>query len=427
MNLIKKLFLFSKKQQKGMALIMVLSTIVFIILIVQETVFDTQIEYRSAIDELNSLKAYYAAKSGMEVNILRVKTYIKINETYGAQIKPFQSAVDLIWKFPFQWPPPIPGKASSQTQEDLVEIKDTSFMQAQFITSIEPENSRIDINDLASPIPSLRKWTFEVLYNFLYQLRLEDQKLAEEMSTADIMELLTNIIDYVDPDSQQKNSTISESGRNINRSFTSLEELHEVEGMSDNLYTALEPFITIYGEKGLNINTAPVKLLQALHIEFPIELAQEIALLRSDPVNPLIFTEDSFREFLNERGFPKLATYLLPPKESGTFHTLNDASNTHRLQTYLYFDTPRNFKMQSIGTFSKNQKTLTATYFDTPYYLKRTKALMEKEKKLKRKQITDSPSQIEVNTRQPPEKPTDTPSSSLPKYIPTIIYWKESF
>ncbi|MDE0518871.1 MAG: hypothetical protein OXH36_04885, partial [Bdellovibrionales bacterium] len=57
---------YKKSSKKGMALIMVLSTIVFVILIIQETVFDTQVEYRSAIAELNSLRAYYAAKAGME-------------------------------------------------------------------------------------------------------------------------------------------------------------------------------------------------------------------------------------------------------------------------------------------------------------------------------------------------------------------------
>ena len=424
--LIKNLLLFSNKRQKGMALIMVLSTIVFIILIIQETVFDTQVEYRSAISELNSLRAYYAAKSGMEVNILRVKTYIKITDTYSSHIKPFQSAVDLIWQFPFQWPPSIPSETNSRDKEDLAKIKENSFMQASFITTIKPENSRIDINDLASPIPSLRKWTFEVLYRLMYHLRLQNQKLAEEIQEAEIIEILHNIKDYVDPDTQLEQSQLSEPSSNVNRSLISLEELHEVKSISDYLYAVIEPFITIYGEKGLNINAASVQLIQALHDELPIELAEEIVALRSNPANPIIFTEDSFRQFLQEKEFYDLAKYLLPPKQkSETTSTASQTENPEQESiSYIYFDAPHNFRMQSIGIAGKSKKTLTATYFDTSYCLTRTRTLMEREKKLKKKQITNQVYQGQIR-----RTPKDKQQSQAVKqtHLPTIIYWKESF
>lgn len=415
-----------------MALIMVLSTIVFIILIIQGTVFDTQVEYRSAISELNSLRAYYAAKSGMEVNILRVKTYTKITDTYSSHIKPFQAAVDLIWQFPFQWPPPIPSETNSRNKGDLAQIKENSFMQASFITTIKPENSRIDINDLASPIPSLRKWTFEVLYRLMYHLRLQNQKLAEEIQEAEITEILHNIKNYVDPDTQLERSQLSEPNSNANRSLVSLEELHEVEGISDYLYAVIAPFITIYGEKGLNINTAPVQLIQALHNELPIELAEEIVALRSNTANPIIFTEDSFRQFLHEKGFYDLAKYLLPPKKkSQTTSTASQTENPEQESTsYIYFDAPHNFRMQSIGIAGKSKKTLTATYFNTAYSLTRTRTLMEKEKELKKKQIANQVYQRQVRTTPKSKDNTkDKQQSQTVKqtHLSTIIYWKESF
>lgn len=428
---IKKTNSFPKTNNRGMALIMVLSTIVFIVLLVQETVFETQIEHRSAIAELNSLRAHHAAKSGMEVNILRVRTYIKLTTQYAQQIQPFRSYVDLIYQFPFHWPPLKPDGLDLISAKKFSKIKENSFMQGSFfVTSIEPETSRIDINDLASPIPSLRKWTFQVLYRLIYHLQLNNKKLAAEINEKNIFEILNNIKDWVDPDRQQtgqnqisENNLYSHDRLPRNRSFISLQELHEVAGMSDTLYTALTPFITIHGEKGLNINSAPPELLQALHDSFPMELAQEIAELTSIPLNPFIFTKQIFSDFLVEKGFSNLKQYFFPKREKNT-------DKKEQSIPYLYFDAPHNFQMKSTGIAGNSQKTITAIYFNTSSFIKRFKTLMEKEKKREKKRIAAQLSTRQIRMRNQQSNPppsTNTPTPSKQNQKPTIIYWKESF
>ena len=427
---LKKAHSLLKKNNKGMALIMVLSTIVFIVLLIQETVFETQIEYRSAIAELNSLRAYHAAKSGMEVNLLRVKTYTKLITHYAQQIRPFRSYVDLIYQFPFHWPPLIPDGLDLISTKEFSKIKDNSFMDSTFITSIEPEISRIDINDLASPIPSLRSWTFFVLHRLINILSKYNKKLADELKNQNPIELLRNIRDWVDPNSQRQigsdseNSLYDQETLPPNRSFISLQELNQVIGMSDIYYKALEPFITIHGEKGLNINTAPAELLQALHDNFPMELAQEIAELTSNPLNPFVFTKQTFSDFLTKRGFSNLKQHFFPDEATSV--------NKEELSiSYIYLDAPHNFRMKSIGIAGKSQKTITATYFNTSSFIKRFNTLMKAEKKRERKRIAAkfSKRQIRMETKKSnPSPSTSPPSTPLNQnQEPTIIYWKESF
>ena len=431
-----RLFLF-EKNQKGMALIMVLSTIIFIILLIQETVFETQIEYRSAVAELNSLRAYYSAKAGMEVNLLRVNTYVKLHKQHGNKIEPFRSYVDLIWKIPFVWPPPASKHMDSISAGELSKLTEDSFMQsAHFMATIEPENSRIDINDLASPIPSLRKWTFQVLYRLIYHLQTNDKKLASVMDPSDISEILHNIKDWADPDTHRKgNSSDSESqlydrvGYPPNRSFFTIEELNQVAGMSDTLYKALEPFITVYGEKGLNINTAPVELLQALHDEFPKELAEGIAKLTNNPADPFLFTKkEDFSKFLKAEGMEGLEQALFPKNPQ------RQPKNEESI-SYIQFSAPHNFRINSTGLAGNSQKTLTATYFHTPAFTTRFKKLMKEEKEREKKRIL-AQSQIHQSPppgSQPPQRPQNQPTGdkSTPTFdrnsSPTIIYWKESF
>ena len=425
---INQLFFF-KAQQKGMALIMVLSTIVFIILLIQETVFETQIEYRSAIAELDSLRAYYAAKAGMEINILRVKNYVKITTLYSQKMEPFRAYIDLIYQFPFQWPPPVPGKLNAISRDEFSKIKEDSLLQDEFITVIEPENGRININDLASPIPSLRKWTFQTLFRLIFHLQLTDQKLNDEIGQLNIITVLHNVTDWVDPDSQQglqrslsEKSLYDHETLPPNRSFISLEELRQVAEISDALYKAMTPFITIYGEKGLNINAAPAELIQALHDDFPIELAREIAAITSNPLNPFVFTKQTFSQFLNERGFSELERYFFPPKKQ------NNTSKEEQPVSYINFDAPYNFRMTSIGRAGNSQKTITATYFHTPNFIKHFNTLMKEEKKRVLNQVASKPKSGKTgNQGSNPKSPTAPDSPSNQNQKPIIIYWKESF
>lgn len=439
---------FQKKRQKGMALIMVLSSIVFILVFVQETVFETQVEYRSAINELNSLRAYHAAKSGVEVSLLRLKTYTKITQAHTQQIKMFRSYIDLIWRFPFIWPPPTPAEINSIDNKQFTKIQKESFMQTHFMTSIEPESGRIDINDLASPIPSLRAWTLLTLIRLINYLKLTNKALSDEFSDDQVNQVLLNITDWIDPNTQiNRQSNLSEGTlyeNNIsppNRSLISLEELRQVKGMSDTLYEALTPFLTIYGEKGLNINSAPLELLMALHNEFPPELAREIyEMTSSNPLSPFVFTKESFSKFLTERGFEDLEQYFFPDDTNDTVAGADitediEEDTLQNITPYINFNAPHHFRIKSTGIAGNSQKTITATYFDASFSNKLFNSLMKKEEKQEIKKIKKKLAENEVliggeeteDTKKDTNKTTDTPSGLGQNLAPLIIYWKESF
>ena len=376
-----------------MALIMVLSTIVLMILLIQETVFETQVEHRSATAELSSLRAFYAAKAGMEINVLRIKNYININKKYVKEIESFRFYVDLIWKLPFEWPPFTPEGLDTISAEEFAIIKKNSLMQnTSFITSIEPTMGSLDINDLASPIPELRAWTADRLKSLLQILQDQQPDLELFSSIEDAITIVFNIQDWVDPDTQSvldnaqnENNLYEQENLPPNRPFLNLDELKQVAGMTDTLYEALKPFLTVYGEKGLNINTAPVELLQALSINnFPLELAQEIRALTSSPSKPFLFSKESFKKFLEERGAVELLKSLFPAKETNSENSNKPPSIWG---SFLIFDAPHNFKMSSTGFSGKSQKNLTAFYFDTPFIVARFKKLMKEQEARERDRI----------------------------------------
>ena len=430
--------------KRGMALMMALSFTVFTMLVVQETIFETQTEYRSARAELESLRAYYAAKAGMELNLLRLKTYTRL--TAGANNKKattlFRTYLDLLWKFPIVWPPPVLEELSQITQDEMRAIEKNSFLQSRFYTSIEPTVSRLDVNDLASPVPSLREWTFQVLSRLIVILRERDKQLREEVSDQDIVDLLENIKDWVDPDTQIGGGSLSESSLYDNdtlppnRSFLNVEELSQVKGMSARLYKAIKPFVTVYGEKGIDVNTASIELLQALHQDFTLELAQEVYGLTHVLLSPFIFTKESFEEFLTDKGFENIKQDLFPSKEE-----LKEAEEAEEdiPISYIYFDALHNFQIKSIGSSGKSQKTITAIYFHPAPFQNRFRTLLKEDlnreeskiaKSLKQSNIEDKYRESAKNKKGKQGKDlsgdmVDSKSSWNLGPEPTIIYWKE--
>ena len=413
-------FLFQPlKQSKGLALIMVLSGTVLVVSIIQETIFDTQAEYRSTVSELHSLKAYYAAKAGMEISLLRIKNYRSIMKNYGNTLQSFQSYIDLIWKIPFSWPPVLMSEDEEQsTIEEISTLTGNSLMQdIKYNTVITTTASRIDLNDLASPIPSLRKWTFKILFQLIQQLQLNEENLNpdevnpdEILDEAQITEILSNITDWIDPDSLTGQSSLPEKVASDdnpappNRSLISLTELHQVPGMNDTLYEKIKPFVTIHGEKGLNINTAPIEILQALGL--PLEIAEEAFAQTS---SQLLFTQQIFVNFLNSRGLQHLDQELLQDKENSS---------------YLNFNAPHNFQIESIGLSQHSIKTITATYFDSAFVSKRFDELLNADIKRQQRNLEQAQESQPRPTNEPDTPPPQSPTES--KQPPTIIYWKES-
>ena len=124
--------------------------------------------------------------------------------------------------------------------------------------------------------------------------------------------------------------------------------------MTDILYHDLKPFITVHGEKGINVSTvSSPQLIQALHPDIPWKIAEQIAQQNSELMNTVVFTKDSFLKFLEEQGL-RAASYDLNNSKEQTDNT-----------SYLTDNAPYNFHIISTGLSGLAEKTITATYVDT--------------------------------------------------------------
>lgn len=365
------------RNRKGVAIIMAIAAILLITTFATELVYESNVEYIVNSQNLNRLKSYYAAKSGVKLSLLRIKLYQTAQSQFGQQLGD-SPMLDEIWRFPFAWPLPAPDELNAVDKDAFAKATKESSMDASYMVTIEDEGSKIDINDLASPSKALREATAQQLLNVFEQKKLDDEEFNREYANFRFNELVISIRDWMsDINSSEKGgdkrSSYSEmnslaGGQDYyppNRGFRTLAELHMVPGMTDVFYRILEPRITIYGMKGINPNLASREVLKSLDPGMTDEVVDEIIKRRGDQNLGGPFKCDQnggsedFWGFAQQRGARLMG-------------------NTQSIP--LTCEKAINFKIRSTGQFATAAREITAVVLDLNKVAEKVDSFVKAEK-----------------------------------------------
>ena len=302
----------AKKDDSGIALFLVLSTVMVLATIVTEFTYVAQVNARLAFDSSDQLKAHYLALTGLKISLLRLKGYQTLKGMGGGgaagagmpQLP--RQILDQIWKFPFSYPIPkeIPG-ISPVSRDEIEKFQTESELQGRFSAAIESESSRMNLNSVlaafAAPAPTpkasrgpgdsqpapppdrtapnpnptqtpgagkydakeAREGMKSFISNLINQKFLADQDFANEYRDLQVEELMDNILGWVDPAYTPKNA----SGKQVipykRAPFYSISELKMIYPIDDALYNLLSPQFTTMPTSGINVNAIEAPMLRA--------------------------------------------------------------------------------------------------------------------------------------------------------------------
>lgn len=404
------------KDESGVALMLALFAVTMLMIIATELMYETNVELVVSSQAINQVRAHYAAQSGVEISLLRIHIYKKAVAAVGSAIP--ASMLDPIWQFPFAWPPPVTQEMTLADQDEIRSAVKASTMQGQYVATIESEGSKIDVNDLASASKVVADAT-KLQIQQVFESKIEsDEDFAERYRGFDFNILINNMIDWVDSDKESLNggdeSSIYARREEVedatflppNQAFKTLQELHLVEGMTDELYEILAPRLTLYGSKGINVNYAKKDVLMSLTPQITSEIADEILKAIQDPQRGPFKDEADFVQFLASQGIAE------NPFRSGD-----------ELKVPLVFATERNFRIRSLGRSGKVNREITAIVYD---YSEAKARLGELASAQLPRTATPDPEQAA-----PTPTPTASPASgnqqqSSPNERPIIVYWNET-
>lgn len=405
------------KNQRGVALLMALMALTLLMWISVELSYDTSVDYVVASNEVNKVKAFYAAKAGVELSLLRIHLYKMAMQNLGGQLGPQKKILDMIWSFPMMWPPQIPDTANvTEVDKGLIQgVVGESLMEAQYATTITAEGSRIDINDLGSEVKALSEGTKQQLLKIFESEMEKNDKFREEYSGFNFEELVNNIADYVDDDRQGRNGGDESSMyRDLdlpddvevfppNRSFMAFDELNMVAGMTDELYQLLKPRITIFGVKGFNVNHSTKEMLMNLDPTMTEEAADAVLKRINDPNEggpfpPGETCKKSFLDFISGYGVD--------------IRTLNDSTLP------FLCDSEVNFRIESDGIALRSRKSILAITYDRDNLVGRYTDMIQEQAK-------------DGSETPPAEGPGNNGSAKensikASKDRPSVVYWMEN-
>ncbi len=408
---------------RGVALLVALFAMVFMIFIATQVSYETQVEYLVASQGVNRLKAYYAAKSGVELSLFRILLYKKALASFSQQIKDNPAMGNLlnqIWQFPFSWPPVLPNEASSIDKDDIQAAVKESFMDAQYLTTIQGEGGKIDVNALGSRVQPLADVTQTQILR-IFQVELQNNEaFKEKYQNEDFNALVNNIRDWVDEDTNGRNrgdeSGLYEQPRDEkvtlppNRSFRTLEELHMVAGMTDEFYNLLAPRLTVFGTRGINPNTAPEEVLKSLDPQITSDNVGKIIERRSNPEKGGPFrNDDDFYGFLD----------TLPM----------NTDDLERLKIPFYYDAEYNFRIISTGKYANVHREITVITYDLENLSQRYAQILKEDAAQKSGNQQQEEQQEQPQGQGQGENGQQQDQGikfKAPKGRPNVVYWGES-
>jgi general secretion pathway protein K len=399
-----------RKNQKGIAILVVMFAIMILIFIATEVSYDTSVEYVVARQQVNRLKAYYAAKAGVEISLLRVLIYKKavagITEALGAdQVQSQLALLDPVWQMPFTWPPVLPDDIGGGDKSAIDDAVKESSMDTQYLATIESEGGKIDLNDLGSVSKKLREATkIQLLKVFAAKVENDDD-FSRKYRDFKFEELVNNMIDWVDEDSESLNGgderdKYEERNDFIppNAPFKTLKEINMVADMNEDFYNLLAGQVTIFGTKGINVNYAAKEVIASLDPSINEDALEGILKRRSDP--------QEGGPFKDEKDFFAVASRY------GV-----DVNAIQKSGIPLLFGVEFNFRIKSTGRFSNVNREITAITFDIDNMRSRYLSLLDKEAQ-EGKPDGGKPGTAPAAA----EKPKIVP----PKGRPTVVYWDET-
>jgi general secretion pathway protein K len=243
-----------RKQEKGMALLLVLVVVALLTSLLTDLAFSTLVDLRLTETFRDGTKAYYLAKGGINAGRMILQSD-KNDYDSGKEI----------WS---------KGVVNFPVGDGMVSVQ------------IEDQGGRLSVNDMVRG-DNPQTVMIDRFYRFLLAMDLGGD--------VDPAELTAALVDWLD-ENDQPYAEILTDGQNIpvagaeeiyyrsqspayscrNGAIETLQEMTLIKGFTPELVEKIRPHLTVHGTQAININTASAEVLMSLDPQIDRETAQRI-------------------------------------------------------------------------------------------------------------------------------------------------------
>lgn len=377
--------------QRGIALMMIMTAIILLMAIYGEFTFESKIARLKATNILDKAQAKLLAESGLQLAMTRLRLYkdvynkVQSNQNAKSMVQP--QLMNQLWEIPFIYPIPVGKNASAAFKDTVEKFSKETFLEGEMKVSIQNISNRLNLNMLRidmtkfNPDPNVDDGQDEtsiinmadnaILNNvsidqslvFLLKKLVDDKREKDEAfddrySNINYQEMITNLKYFIsDYGGMTQDPLAPEAERNFMQiplspkfgPLSSASELYSIPGWNDELIELIQNEFSVYPTTMIDFNKITANMLKILIPSMTDDDIREFFLWRDDPDQPkYINSKADFKKYIVEQE-----------------RLMNETDFDNRMRMFeqkgiSFGSNPNLFKIVSEGSYNRSNYTLVA-------------------------------------------------------------------
>jgi type II secretory pathway component PulK len=329
---------------RGIALMMIMTAILLLMAIYGEFTFESKIARLKATNILDKSQAKLLAESGLQLAMTRLRLYKEafnaVQKNANAKNMVQGQLLNQLWEVPFIYPIPVGAGANAAFKATVEKFEKETLLEGEMKVSIQNISNRLNLNmlridmtkfnpDLTAPDGqdntsalnladnaimtdvSVDQSLFFLLKRLVEEKREKDEAFDDRYSNLNYQELVTNLKYFMsDFGSLAQDPLAAEAEGNFQRvpltpkygPLGSASELYAIPGWNDELIELIQNEFSVYPNTQIDFNKLTANMLKILIPNMTEDDVREFFLWRDDPEQPkFINTKADFKRYVVEQ------------------------------------------------------------------------------------------------------------------------------
>lgn len=379
------------KNERGVALMLIMTAIIFLMAIYGEFTFESKISRIKATNILDRSQAKLLAESGLQLAVTRLRlykeAYNKVQGNADAKNMVPTQLLNQLWEVPFIFPIPITDKANRALKDTVEKFTKETLLEGEMKVSIQNISNRLNLNmlridmtkfnpdqnveDGQDPTSALNmsdqaiatdvsvdQSLFFLLKRLVDEKKEKDEAFEERYANINYQEMLTTLKYFMsDFQSMNQDPLAGEAEVNFQQvpltpkygPLSSASELYAIPGWNDELIELIQNEFSVYPTTQIDFNKLTANMLKILIPSVTEDDVREFFLWRDDPDVPkFINSKEDFKKYI-----------------VGQERLMNETDFDARMKLFetkgiSFGSNPNLFKVVSEGSYNRSNYTLVA-------------------------------------------------------------------
>lgn len=331
------------KNERGVALMMIMTAIILLMAIYGEFTFESKISRIKATNVMDRSQAKLLAESGLQMAMTRLKLYkeafnkLESNPTAKSQVPP--QLLNQLWEVPFMFPIPVGEGATIAVKDTVKKFTEDSLLEGSMRVTVTNISNRMNLNLLrfdtskkkvlaegeteedeqntgiidANPTAIMSNVSIDQSLYFMMKRLVDEKKEKDEAfedryANINYQQLISNLKFYIsDYQSLATDPMAGEAESNFQKipltpkygPLSSASELYTIPGWDDELIELIQNEFSVYPSAQIDLNKLTSNMLRILVPNIDEEQIRSFFEYRDNPEQPKFFnTIDDFKKWV---------------------------------------------------------------------------------------------------------------------------------